>query len=338
MYINKFFFFIILLYLSNIEIDLLSFSSDKKYRYSNIEESKKYNNISISYGLNNKNFYPTLVSITSLLENANNSTFYIINILVSKKRKDFSEKNQRKFKDLEKQYKRCEIIIFRINDKLFKYANIRRYPVSAYYRLLLADLLPNTKRIIYLDGDTIVLNDLSEMINLNMKNNIIMGFVDNSYYLAEDFGIKTYKYITTGVLLINLEAMKKENITYKYFQFIKNYKHLLKQEDQTIINIVLNGRIGFLPPKYGIWDFNNITYLRLHNHYNNYSIKLRCYKDSELKKGLNNPSIIHYVFNKPFKCGNYRLDTRYIMIWLYYAQKTKEYKNIINYYDFKLLK
>ena len=334
MNINKFIFIFLLLYLSNIENYFLSYSDEKKYN--NTEELKNYKNISISYGLNNNNFYPTLVSITSILENANNSTFYIINILVSKKRKDFSEKNKRKFKDLENQYKRCEIIIFRIDDKLFKYANTRRYPVSAYYRLLLADLLPNTKRIIYLDGDTIVLDDLSEMINLNMKNNIIMGFVDNSYYLAEDFGIKTYKYITTGVLLINLEAMKKENITNKFFQFIKNYQHLLKQEDQTIINIVLNGRIGFLPPIYGMWDFNNITYLRLHNHYNNYSKKVRCYKDTELKKGLNKPSIIHYVFKKPYKFGNYRLDTRYIMIWLYYAQKTREYKNIINYYNFKL--
>jgi lipopolysaccharide biosynthesis glycosyltransferase len=336
MYINKFFFIFILLYLSKIEIDFLSDSDDISYH--NNEELKNYNNISISYGLNNNNFYPTLVSITSILENANNSTFYIINILVSKKRKDFSEKNERKFKNLEKIYKRCEIIIFRINDKLFKYANTRRYPVSAYYRLLLAELIPNTKRIIYLDGDTIILSDLSEMINLEMKNNIIMGFLDNSYYLAEDFGIKTYKYITTGVLLINLEIMKKENITYKFFKFIKKYKHLLKQEDQTIINIVLNGRIGILPPIYGMWDFNNITYLRLHNHYLNYSKNVSYYKDSELIKGLNYPSIIHYVFKKPYKWGNYRLDTRYIMIWFYYAQKTKEYKNIINYYNFKLLK
>ena len=50
--------------------------------------------------------------------------------------------------------------------------------MSTYYRLLLADLLPNTKRIIYLDGDTIILNDLTEMINLDMKNNNIMDFID----------------------------------------------------------------------------------------------------------------------------------------------------------------
>ena len=257
---------------------------------------------------------------------------------MSKRRKDFSEKNKIKFKKLEKKYKRCEIIIFRINNKLFKYAYTKRYPVSAYYRLLLPDLLPTTKRIIYLDGDTIVLNDLTEMINLKMNNNIIMGFIDDSYDLAQEFGIKTFKYITSGVLLINLEIMKKENITYKFFDFIKKNNHLLKQEDQTVINIVLNGRIGILAPKFGMWDFNNITYLRLHNHYKNYSKNVRCYKDSQLFSGLNNPIIIHYVLNKPYKFKNYLSETRFVMIWLYYAQKTNEYKNIINYYNFRVLK
>ena len=71
--------------------------------------------------------------------------------------------------------------------------------------------------------------------------------------------------------------MKKENIRNKLFKSIKN-KHLLKQEEQTIINIVLNGRIRILPTKYGMLDFNNITYLRLHNHYLNYSKKVSCYR------------------------------------------------------------
>ena len=336
MYLNKLIliiFFIILNYSKiNYTSNIIYLKNDVEYNQTNLTE------IPISYGLNNANFYPTLVSITSVLENADNSTYYLIYILVSDKTRNFSTNNKRKFKNLEKKYQRCSIIIIEINDNLFKYANINRYPISAYYRLLLAKLLPGLKRIIYLDGDTIVLTDLKEMINLNMNNNIIMGFIDNSHFLAEDFGIKTYNYITTGVLLFNLEIMKKENITKKFFEFMKNNKDLLKQEDQTIINIVLNGRIGILPPKFGIWDFNNITYLRLHNHYLNYTKNVSCYKDSELVNGLKNPSIIHYVFTKPYRFLNYQLDRRFIMIWFYYAQKTNQYKNIINYYNFSLLK
>lgn len=299
---------------------------------------KHYNQIAVSYGLNNNNFYPTFVSITSILENANNSTFYSIYILVSKRKKNFSNENKVKFKNLENKYSRCQIIIIEINDKLFQFANTKRYPISAYYRLLLADLLPDIKRIIYLDGDTIVLTDLTEMINLNMKNNTILGFVDNSYYLTEDFGIKTYNYITTGVLLINLEYIRKKFVTEHFLSFIKKYKNKLKQEDQTVINIVLNGKIGFLPPKFGIWDYYNITLLKLHNHYLNYSKNVNCYNDNDLMNGFQYPSIIHYVLFKPYRKDNYKLNTKFVNIWLYYSQKTDEYKNIIKYYHLKLLK
>lgn len=308
----------------------------KQHEKEKLNYNKQYNQIAVSYGLNNNNFYPTFVSITSILENANNSTFYTIYILVSKRKKNFSNENKIKLKNFENKYPRCQIIIIEINDKLFQFANIRRYPISAYYRLLLADLLPDIKRIIYLDGDTIVLEDLTEMINLNMSNNTILGFVDNSFYLAEDFGIKTYNYVTTGVLLINLENIRKEFITQRFLEFIKKYKNYLKQEDQTVINIVLNGKIGFLPPKYGIWDYNNITLLKLHNHYLNYSRNVNCYKDNDLFEGYKYPIIIHYVRCKPYRAKNYKLNKRFVKIWLYYAQKTNEYKNIIKYYNFKL--
>lgn len=62
------------------------------------------------------------------------------------------------------------------------------------------------------------------------------------------------------------------------------------------------------------------------------------YKDYDLIKGFQYPSIIHYVLYKPYKYDNYKLNTKFVNIWLYYAQKTNEYKNIIKYYNFKLLK
>ena len=101
--------------------------------------------------------------------------------MVSKNKKEFSEENKIKLKSIEKTYNRCKIIIIEINDYIFRYLEIRDYPLPTYYRLFLAELLPFLKRIIYLDGDTIVLSDLSEMINLDMGNNIMMGFIDNGY-------------------------------------------------------------------------------------------------------------------------------------------------------------
>jgi len=286
--------------------------------------------IAIAYGLDNQYTYPTIVSITSILENASSHTYYIFYLLVDKK--TFKKENKEKFENLEKRYERCEINIIEITDKNFKNANTKRYPLATYYRLILADLLPDINRIIYLDGDTLIYTDLSEMYNLDMGNNIILGFVDNSYKKAEEFGIKTYKYIVAGVLLINLKKIRKENFTAKFFEFMDKNQDKLTQEDQTVINIVLHGRIGFLPPKFGIWNFVNKEAVLRHNNYGNENLGIKAYDEKEILKAWNIPSIIHYVRAKPWKVRTKHTHVQFHEDWWRYAQMTEEYKNIVTYY------
>ena len=66
--------------------------------------------------------------------------------------------------------------------------------------------------------------------------------------------LKFFKtYILNDILFYyNLKKMRKENISQKFFDFINKNRKYLIQEDQTVINIVLKGRIGLLPPKFGI--------------------------------------------------------------------------------------
>ena len=286
--------------------------------------------IGIAYGLDNQYTYPTIVSITSILENGSSHTYYIFYLLVDKK--TFKKENKEKFVNLEKRYERCEINIIEISDENFQNANTKRYPLATYYRLILADLLPDINRIIYLDGDTLIYTDLSEMYNLDMGNNIILGFVDNSYKKAEEFGIKTYKYIVAGVLLINLKKIRKENFTSKFFEFMDKNQDKLTQEDQTVINIVLHGRIGFLPPKFGIWNFVNKEAVLRHNNYGNENLGIKAYDEKEILKAWNIPSIIHYVRAKPWKVRTKHTHVQFHEDWWRYAQMTGEYKNIVTYY------
>ena len=286
--------------------------------------------IGIAYGLDNQYTYPTIVSMTSILENGSSHTYYIFYLLVDKK--TFKKENKEKFVNLERTYERCEINIIEISDENFQNANTKRYPLATYYRLILADLLPDINRIIYLDGDTLIYTDLSEMYNLDMGNNIILGFVDNSYKKAEEFGIKTYKYIVAGVLLINLKKIRKENFTSKFFEFMDKNQDKLTQEDQTVINIVLHGRIGFLPPKFGIWNFVNKEAVLRHNNYGNENLGIKAYDEKEILKAWNIPSIIHYVRAKPWKVRTKHTHVQFHEDWWRYAQMTGEYKNIVTYY------
>ena len=289
--------------------------------------------IGIAYGLDNKYTYPTLISMISILENASRYTFYNFYLLVEKKL--FKYENKVKFMYLEKKYNKCKVTIFELSNDNLKNASISRYPMAAYYRLLLADLIPDVNRVIYLDGDTIVFTDLTEMINLQMNNNIILGFVDNSYKNAEEFGIKTYKYVTSGVLLINLKKMRNENISQKFFDFIDNNKNKLTQEDQTVINIVLHGRIDLLPPKYGMWNFVNREGLFKHNNYEDNDLGVKAYDENEILKAWKVPSILHYVRAKPWKKKNKYTHREFHEKWWEYAKISDEFDNILKYYGGK---
>ena len=233
---------------------------------------------------------------------------------------------------LQKKYDKCKVIIFELtNESLSNARTTKRHPIATYYRLLLAKLIPKVNKMIYLDGDTLIFTDLTEMINLEMNNNIILGFVDDAYKKAEQFGIKTYKYITCGVLLINLEKMRKENISQKFFDFINNKKRLA-QKDQTIINIVLDGRIDLLPPKFGMWDFVNKEKVLNHNYYGNKQLGIQAYSNHEILKGWRQPSILHFTINKPWKRKSlFKTQSFFQKKWWEYAKKSDEFKNILKF-------
>ena len=288
-----------------------------------------YQKISVAYGLDNKYTYPTLVSMISILENASKFTFYTFYLLVEKN--IFKSQNKDKFMHLEEKYDRCKVNILELTNENLSNARTNRYPMAAYYRLLLAKLIPDLNRIIYLDGDTLIFTDLTEMINLEMNDNIMLGFVDNSFKNAEQFGIKTYKYVTSGVLLINLKKMRKENISQKFFDFIDNNKKKLAQEDQTVINIVLHGRIDLLPPKFGMWNFKNRESVLSHNYYGNKKLGVQAYSDEEILKGWELPSILHYVRAKPWKRKTTFTHRLFHEKWWDYAKKSDEFENILKF-------
>ena len=65
-------------------------------------------------------------------------------------------------------------------------------------------IYPELKRIIYLDGDTLIFKDLLELYNLPFKNNYILGEPAPFHKFPEKFSKNSTIYINVGVSLINL--------------------------------------------------------------------------------------------------------------------------------------
>ena len=276
--------------------------------------------LACSYSLDNGYIFPTLVSMTSLVINAGNNTFYNIYVLASP---DFTEKNKEILMSVEKNYTdHCKIFFINMGNKfLWKDTNFR-IPIATYYRLDLHNLLPDVDRIIYLDGDTAVFQDLSDLIFLDMKGNYILGYLDSDPNALKKYKIKNAVVLCAGVILMDLSAMRKNNISEKFNKFMKENLGKLEQRDQTTINVVCQGKTAAIPPKYGIWNSRRFRDAKNHNY--DYLPSIR-YNKKELLLAYEHPAIMHYIIGKPFnKCNN----KYYYDEWWEYAKKTGYYHKI----------
>jgi lipopolysaccharide biosynthesis glycosyltransferase len=290
--------------------------------YDNIKTEDKKNIISCAYALDNKYVYPTLVSMTSLTENAGKNTFYNIYTMINP---EFTEENKNILKSVENKHpNNCKVIFIDMGNKYKNVDSNLRITTPAYYKLELHNLLPDVNRIIWMDGDTAVFEDLTELINLNMKGNYIMGFLDSLPKAMTKFGIKDATVLCTGVLLMDLDALRKNKISEKFNKFIDENIGNITQHDQTVINAVCQGKIAPLPPKYGIWSFEDENEALKHNNRQKPWLK---YNKEEFLEAYYHPVILHYSWPKPFW---HRQKPIFDKEWWNYAKISGYYDDIYN--------
>ena len=173
-----------------------------------------------------------------------------------------------------------------------------RWPRSAFSRLFRAEILPkNVKKVIYLDCDTVVKSDLEPLYNSKEANKYAVCGVKDciSGLYKKNIGLdKDSVYINAGVLLINVELLRKMNIFEKINKFVKRYNRHINYADQDILNYIFKDGFGVLDLKYNVrtlefmYEYDDIIRLRKPNNY---------YREAEVAEAVKNPAIIHYTTN-----------------------------------------
>lgn len=144
-----------------------------------------------------------------------------------------------------------KIIILDINDNDFSNLNnTQEYTKYALYRLLIPNLIQE-ERALYLDVDTIILQDINEFYNININNIYIAGVEDT--YIQEDVlksinFIKDDRYINSGVLLFNLNLIREDKINELMMKLVNTKKFIYP--DQTIINLCCKDKRLIITPEY----------------------------------------------------------------------------------------
>ena len=286
--------------------------------------------IDIGINMDNNYIYPCIVYLTSLLHNRGKSTFYNIHILTNNRT---TKESMNKINKIIDKFGNNSADLKYYNVKVdFKGASTKNFPLAAYYRLSLPSILPNIDKIIYTDVDVINLEDLTEMYNIEFKDNIYFcGILDVISMTRElkQFGIKANKYINAGIMLINLKAMRNDGIERKILEFVTS--HFLISADQTAINAVCYENIQILPYKYAI--FANDLFKKLVKLNSQQNISYR-FNESELSKAFNEPTFFHfYDGHKPWKKSYSQFNRVY---WWYYAKMSGFYQEILDFYKFNM--
>lgn len=112
----------------------------------------------------------------------------------------------------------------------------------AMIKCALADLFPDEKKILWLDIDTIVNEDISDLFTIDMSGYYYAGAIEPGK--SKDI----FRYVNVGVLMCNLEllrAMAKEQEMIAFMNVCK-----FGWVDQEVINLLCQGRIRVIESIY----------------------------------------------------------------------------------------
>ena len=146
-----------------------------------------------------------------------------------------------------------------LSDSSLKGLKTRHWPVHIWYRVLLANTLEDRiDKVLYLDADTLVLKNLSELFSMDMANKSIAAAIDYQDLFNNVFERCGYEkdkgYICSGVILMNLRYWRENNLSEKILSWARENDDKLRCPDQDAINYICRDSKIILPMRYGIMD------------------------------------------------------------------------------------
>lgn len=288
-----------------------------KFLNSKISLTKTNNVIPVVLSTNNNFAKFVGVTIQSIKENASPNDIYHIYVFHDE---DMTMLNKLKLESLttSNMFVKC-LNVAPLIDTSSLYAH-SHFSLQTFYRWWIPEILPQYKKVIYLDCDLVVNADLREFYNIDLEGKIIGGVIDPTEkidgqkieffynYIQNTLKLNPYKYINAGVLLIDSEKFNQAKIKDRCIDAIRSYKKL-ECLDQDALNLTLVDNIKFID---NIWNFQTGN---------------RSY--DQLEKYDHKHNIIHFTTSsKPWKSVNASLCEYF---WKY-AKNSIFYEEILNLY------
>ena len=252
--------------------------------------------MNIIYSTSDSFLIPATVSIKSLIKynDVNSITILHSDLSQSSIEKLRSITNGTKLRFVE-----CEKLIF---EKLSKYKlRMVRGNWNTYLRLFIPILVPDYDRVLYIDSDTLIRGDISDLYDTNFNNNFFSAAIDyvaKSKYanIEDEMILKNGNYYNCGILLMNNKKLIEIDFTNQVLNYLDKSDLDFRVADQSIINY-------FYSEKFVTADIGFNFYSGLH-YKNSYATKKVFGIDySSYLNDQNKVKIVHFIghwFERPW--------------------------------------
>ncbi len=201
-----------------------------KYKIVPIAFVREPVNVPVVIPVSEKNEFATAVTITSLLVNKKKESRYDIYLIGSEERKENTEE---KFRIFEKMYNGCSLTYLSTNVE------------QDFYPLIVPELLPELKKCIYMEENSIAMKDLCEFFRTCSVDDFWAVGAPSKSYDPE----MQKKEINPSFVVLNCERFRKHQI----FQMAAE-KMLEGKDGCGIFNGLLAGEVGYVP-----WYFMTVV-------------------------------------------------------------------------------
>lgn len=226
---------------------------------------------------------PCMITIITIMENnkCSNFSFYVLN-------DGFTEATRAKFQKLADLY-HCKISLIEKDTEELKGVDANhRYSIMTYYRFFIPEILNDIEKIIYMDSDMMVRGSLDELWNTDLTDKACAAVVDQNCDDVTNYNrlsLDAEQYFNAGMLLINLDYWRRNDIAHKCLNYILENPEKCKYNDQDALNVILNKHITTVSPTFNFQEgwYNPISHIFYH------------YKKIEVINTVkNNPVIVHF--------------------------------------------
>jgi lipopolysaccharide biosynthesis glycosyltransferase len=258
----------------------------------------------IVFSVNNEFISYLIVAIRTLA--SNNSYPININLIYT----ELSKKNIGRIDALCKK-NNYNLILHKIDRSLFNNApEMGHLKLETYYRLIIPKLIKE-KSALYLDCDIYINSDIKDLFELNIDNYAVGAVEDPSYQPIKKLNMNPSSiYFNAGILLLNLDFWRKNNISEKVLEYAINNIEIISYADQCALNAVIDG--NFLP---------------LGKYYNFQSGHINLINENVLEE-LSSSKIIHFTgAHKP---------THYLSTHPFKDEYLLEFKKTPHYFKFRM--